>query len=557
MRSLSEATVLITGSTRGVGKTIAEYLQAKTAGVVGHGRRPGRKDVGVDLGTERAADDLWAAATERLDGPPTILILNAGSATLHAPLVLDGEDVRVNFSAPARLLDLSMQTPATQRVVYISSGGAATPAADLPAYCAAKALMETYIRHRAPSALPSILSVLRVDTHVATDMCEELHGAEERREAESPACILPLLLGILQAGLEASGRVYSLRSARANLCLELLLSPVCVSGFEEGAFAESDLTGATYVVNGDVSASRDRYPSVMEEEKLCAQLAGHDECPQTCVLPVQGGVSGCFELICRVLLRPNDEVVFHGAVFPAFEAMLRRNGHPVRYALPEGSGFELHVPWKNTASLISPRTRLVLISQPSYLFCTDTPDLTELIESVGRRAVVLLDECYLPFLSSAVNAGQYIASRDVTVVGMRSLSKMDAMPGLRLGYIVCPTPLCSLLAENRAFKSIPTLSLQRAVDYLATNARQNTKRSFLTERAYIRAAGRKAGVKLGGRGPYVLVPEAPPLADLHLLEEELRGRKILTQRVGSCIVYCVSSRRWNAAFVQALEAAKA
>jgi 3-oxoacyl-[acyl-carrier protein] reductase len=81
--------VLVTGSTRGIGAAIAQALAAKGARVVGHGRTAAPDVLAADLSDPAAADALWTAALDGLDGRIDVLVNNAGvfePVAVEAPL---------------------------------------------------------------------------------------------------------------------------------------------------------------------------------------------------------------------------------------------------------------------------------------------------------------------------------------------------------------------------------------------------------------------------------------------------------------------------------------
>jgi 3-oxoacyl-[acyl-carrier protein] reductase len=103
-------TILVTGSSRGIGAAIRTQLGARGATVIGHASRPSEGAIGADLADPLAPQELWQAALERAGGAIDVLINNAG---LFAASPLDGSDIewldqwedtlRINLTSAAQL----------------------------------------------------------------------------------------------------------------------------------------------------------------------------------------------------------------------------------------------------------------------------------------------------------------------------------------------------------------------------------------------------------------------------------------------------------------------
>jgi len=103
--------ILLTGSTRGIGKATAEALKARGATVIGHSSRGAGGDaIAADFTHPHAPQSLWQQALERAGGQIDVLVNNAG---LFAADPLDSSDIawldawedtmRINLTAAAQL----------------------------------------------------------------------------------------------------------------------------------------------------------------------------------------------------------------------------------------------------------------------------------------------------------------------------------------------------------------------------------------------------------------------------------------------------------------------
>ena len=234
------ANILVTGTSRGIGKAIVAALSAHK--VVGHSSRGGDGLIAADLARSGAAEGLWHQALEALGGRIDVLVNNAG---IFEPAAVDlpadewtaqwERTMRVNLTAAAelcRLAILHFREEGGGRIVNVASRAAHR--GDSPAhwhYAASKGGMIAMTKTIARGyAADNILAFAVSPGFTASEMVEEYmasrggggsgrdgalargrrprfgDGRGDRRQRRELCPLIPSLRGAQRRGNPASAR---------------------------------------------------------------------------------------------------------------------------------------------------------------------------------------------------------------------------------------------------------------------------------------------------------------------------------------------------------------
>ena len=177
-----------------------------------------------------------------------------------------------------------------------------------------------------------------------------------------------------------------------------------------------------------------------------ARRNGYGALPEQVVV-TQGGIQALY-LALRALLEPGDEVLLPDPAWPNYRMIAHLLGARVlSYPLVAGGGFLPRL--EDLERLVTPRTRAILVNSPSNPLGTVVPrGLMEglLAFARGRGLWFISDEVYeeVLFDDVFVSAGS-VAERGNRLVSIYSFSKVYAMTGWRVGYLVAPPDLARIL----------------------------------------------------------------------------------------------------------------
>ena len=190
------------------------------------------------------------------------------------------------------------------------------------------------------------------------------------------------------------------------------------------------------VVEAARSAPLDRYPHPEALPLRDAIAAAHGLDPAN-VLPTPGGTAG-IHLVARALLRSGDRAAVVTPAFGEYAAAARHSGATVIEVPTKPPSFALEI-----ESL--PHVALTFLCVPDNPTGRDMTraDVLRVVEVTG--GTVVLDAAYEPFADRASFASD-LARSNANVLAVHSMTKLHAIPGLRLGYIVAAPPLIARLA---------------------------------------------------------------------------------------------------------------
>lgn len=214
--------------------------------------------------------------------------------------------------------------------------------------------------------------------------------------------------------------------------------PVAPHILEAGAKAWAE-DRSNYTPNGGIASLRQAIV-----EKLARENAIEVDVEQVWVTV---GATQALHQAMRVLLATGDEVLVPDPGYTTFTMNARMlDVEPVAYTLRSDHGFAPDL--TELERLVTDRTRLIIVNSPSNPLGTvlNEGQLRELLAFAQRHDLwVLSDEVYEYFTYGERHTSIASLDQDNRVFSAFSLSKTYAMTGIRVGYLVTPPGLTSVM----------------------------------------------------------------------------------------------------------------
>lgn len=194
------------------------------------------------------------------------------------------------------------------------------------------------------------------------------------------------------------------------------------------------------------------------------------------------GVSEALDLVCRALLNPGDEVIYHEPCYVSYNPSIAlAYGKAVAVQTKVEDEFVLKA--EDVAAAITENTRVILLNFPTNPTGAVEPldELQKIADlAIEHDLIVVSDEIYSELLyggESGLERGEHtsIASlpgmRERTIL-LHGFSKAFAMTGFRLGYACAPEVLTEAMMKIHQYSMLcaPIMSQNAAVEALKNGA---------------------------------------------------------------------------------------
>lgn len=270
------------------------------------------------------------------------------------------------------------------------------------------------------------------------------------------------------------------------------------------------------------------YPDTMCR-KLNAAIAQHENLPEEMILCGNGAADLIFRIVYAT--RPQKALVL-APTFSEYEKALTTSGCEVIYhLLKEEEDFCVT---ERLLEQLDETLDIVFLCQPNNpVGNVISPNVMAQVVAccIDKGILLVVDECFLDFMAEAdrYTAKQYLPAKGLII--LKAFTKMYAMAGLRLGYMLCSDQsLLQAVKEcGQAWSVSGPAQLAGTLALQETAYCEATRKLICKERRYLSEALRKLGLKVYPSETNFLLFQADPF-----LEKALEAEKIA---VRSCSNY--------------------
>jgi histidinol-phosphate aminotransferase len=567
---LKGAVVLVTGSTRGVGRAIAETLSAEGARVVVHGRdKAAAEKVASEISAKTKQDVLAVAADLSMVGAGQTLVTQARSAAGGLDIVVNNagivgpvdrplwmvdhttmdEVIRTNLAAVHETTSAAishwLEDATPGRVINISTGAVEANMAKMGSYGVTKTALESLSAHFAADLDRRGIAVTTVRLgSVKTDMTKSFFPWEEAQSLPPPESVMPVILHAATAPWDAvTGKVFSSWTFNADvvsggqgMAHRAAASPIFrypmfkIDGQEVPRDsdtitiydrAENQFGAAPQVKQALHDLIENRPLTIYPDDdyhELTTALGKHwDLSPDH--FTVGAGSWDVLDRILKLYCVPGDAVIVNDPGWFGFTMLTAKRGlQQIRVPFLPGGGPNNRAHHNLDAMLaaLTHKTRLIYLINPSNPegVSLDRAEVDAFLAQVPKHIPVIIDEAYAEFATTPerVIGPDIVRDSDHPVFATRTFSKFYGLASLRIGYGVAKPDLIERLDRMALIFNVSKLTEVAAIAALeATDHNNYVQQTSTSERdRLIKAFEDMSLPPIPSDSSFLLVP--PPCA---------------------------------------------
>ncbi|MEH7376138.1 threonine-phosphate decarboxylase CobD [Neobacillus drentensis] len=215
---------------------------------------------------------------------------------------------------------------------------------------------------------------------------------------------------------------------------------------------------------GPPSALKEKWPGFFQKinvypdpyaTQLKERIAKSEQTPIDTILIGNGGAE-LITLLARMLA--GKKVLIVEPTFSEYEQACRANKCEIVYHQLVEPNFELNPVDFHSSLMDADAVFLCNPNNPTGIYYPASTVISIIEECEKRDCLVVLDEAFFDFLIEYESVVPYI-NKFSNLIIIRSLTKMFAIPGIRLGYLIAQPAIVSSLSQLQSHWSTNTIAL--------------------------------------------------------------------------------------------------
>ena len=310
---------------------------------------------------------------------------------------------------------------------------------------------------------------------------------------------------------------------------------------------------AQEVIAGWPPPSASIYPSG-DSFHLREKLAGQLEVKQDQIL-VGNGANEVIGFVIKAFCQEGDNIITADKTFAVYEWVAQFSGFDARLVPLKDHGFDP----AGMLAQVDERSKILFVCNPnnptgSYW---SRAELVSFLEAVGGRQIVVVDEAYCEFVEEPdFPDGVRLIDQYPNLVIFRTFSKMFALAGLRIGYLVGSSTVVDIIRRTCVVYSVNGLAQAAALASAGDQEHIARTRELVGRgKAYLHGELERLGLTyLSGQGNFTMIhlPMSDSLAYRRLMAQGVMVRTMTGFRFPNWIRVTITLPPALEAFTRAL-----